>query len=118
MRFAVALIAGITLALGAWLAGLTVFAVLNVSVAGFNTLLGGAYALRVYFLPLIRSLFLLFGVVAGCVLAACFGAPLSVFSRSYALFFYGGHYRALGNLLEPEVPPAVEHTKRLAVPSK
>jgi hypothetical protein len=24
--------------------------------------------------------------------------------RSYALFFYGGHYRALGNLPEPSAP--------------
>jgi hypothetical protein len=24
--------------------------------------------------------------------------------RSYALSFYGGHYKALGNLLEPSTP--------------
>jgi len=27
--------------------------------------------------------------------------------RSYALFFYGGHYKALGNLLEPPTPESV-----------
>jgi hypothetical protein len=35
-----------------------------------------------------------------------FSGPLSVFMRSYALFFYGGHYKALGNLLDPPAPLA------------
>jgi hypothetical protein len=26
--------------------------------------------------------------------------------RSYALFFYGGHYKPLGNLLNPQVSAA------------
>jgi hypothetical protein len=38
---------------------------------------------------------------AGFIIAVSFGGPLGVFMRSYALLFYGGHYKALGNLLEP-----------------
>jgi len=35
------------------------------------------------------------------------GGPLAVFIRSSSLSFYGGHYRALGNLLYPPPPPVV-----------
>jgi hypothetical protein len=38
---------------------------------------------------------------AGLVMAATFGGPLGVFMRSYALVYYGGHYKVLGNLLDP-----------------
>ncbi|MGD0893419.1 MAG: hypothetical protein ABR923_18000 [Terracidiphilus sp.] len=49
-----------------------------------------------------------FGVVAfGLTLLAsiCLGGPLSTGTREYALLFYGGHYRALGDILYPPTPP-------------
>ncbi|MGA2672350.1 MAG: hypothetical protein ABSE99_03900 [Terracidiphilus sp.] len=49
-----------------------------------------------------------FGVVAFglAVLASiCLGGPLSTGVREYALIFYGGRYKALGDLLYPSPPP-------------
>jgi hypothetical protein len=49
-----------------------------------------------------------FGVVAfGFALLAsiCVGGPLSTGTREYALIFYGGRYKALGDILYP--PPAI-----------
>ena len=48
-----------------------------------------------------------FGLVAaGLTLLAsiCLGGPLSTGVREYALVFYGGRYRLLGDLLDPPVP--------------
>lgn len=49
-----------------------------------------------------------FGLVAfGFVLLAsiCVGGPLSTGLREYALIFYGGRYKALGDILYPQPPP-------------
>jgi len=51
-----------------------------------------------------------FGLIAvGLTLLAsiCLGGPLSTGVREYALVFYGGRYRLLGDLLYPPVPAAV-----------
>ena len=45
-----------------------------------------------------------FGVIAfGFALLAsiCIGGPLSTGTREYALIFYGGRYKALGDILYP-----------------
>jgi hypothetical protein len=49
-----------------------------------------------------------FGVVAFvfAVLASiCIGGPVSTAIREYALIFYGGRYKALGDILYPPTPP-------------
>jgi hypothetical protein len=49
-----------------------------------------------------------FGLVAfGFFLLAsiCLGGPLSTGAREYALLFYGGRYRVLGDLLYPGALP-------------
>ena len=49
-----------------------------------------------------------FGVIAfGFALLAsiCLGGPLSTGTREYALVFYGGRYKALGDILYPPTPP-------------
>jgi hypothetical protein len=54
-----------------------------------------------------------FGVLAfGFVLLAsvCLGGPLSTGIREYALIFYGGRYKALGDILYPPLPPAPSET--------
>ena len=108
LRLAMPIVAGLLLGLFAWIVDLAVFGVLDISAAGFNAMLDGASDLRAAVLLGVRTLFLLLGVATGSVLAAVFGGPLGVFMRSYALFFYGGHYRALGNLLAPSVPAPPE----------
>ena len=50
-----------------------------------------------------------FGVLAfGFALLAsiCLGGPLSTGIREYALIFYGGRYKELGDILYPPLPPA------------
>jgi hypothetical protein len=101
LRLGIPIMAGLLLGLLAWNADLAVFAVLDVSAAGFNAMLDGAADLRTAVLIGVRTIFLLLGVATGSILAAVFSGPLGVFMRSYALFFYGGHYKALGNLLAP-----------------
>ncbi|UWZ84616.1 DUF7544 domain-containing protein [Occallatibacter riparius] len=40
-------------------------------------------------------------VAIGLLMAICFGGPVSVAIRNYALVFYGGRYELLGNILAP-----------------
>lgn len=44
----------------------------------------------------------------GLLMAVVFGGPVSIAIRSYALYFYGGRYAALGNILSPPIPVAPE----------
>jgi hypothetical protein len=101
LRLAMPLLAGLVLAFLAWVVGLIVFGILGMSAAGFTAMLDGTNDARAYVLMIVQFLFILLGLGAGLLMAVIFGGPLSVFMRSYALFFYGGHYKALGNLLEP-----------------
>jgi hypothetical protein len=105
LRLGMPLIAGIVLGAAAWLVGWIVFGLLGMSAAGFNSMLDGATGARAYILTAINMLFVLLGLSAGLVLAASFGGPLGVFMRSYALIYYGGHYKALGVLLDPPSSP-------------
>ena len=105
LRMAMPLVAAVALGFVAWLLGLIVFSILGMSAAGFNAMLDGTGDGRAYVLVGVRSLFLLLGLGAGFVIAVSFGGPIGVFMRSYALYFYGGHYKALGNLLEPAATP-------------
>jgi hypothetical protein len=50
-----------------------------------------------------------FGVIAfglALLVGICLGGPVSTGLREYALIFYGGHYRALGDLLYPPAASA------------
>ncbi|HKN21060.1 MAG TPA: hypothetical protein VJX73_06575 [Terracidiphilus sp.] len=51
-----------------------------------------------------------FGVVAfvfAALASICIGGPVSTAIREYALIFYGGRYKALGDILYPPTPPAM-----------
>jgi hypothetical protein len=106
LRLGMPLVAGLVLGFAAWVLGLIVFGILGMSAAGFAAMLDGTNDARAYLLIAAQLLFILLGLGAGSVLAVAFGGPIGVFMRSYALFFYGGHYKALGNLLNPPGAPA------------
>jgi len=112
LRITMLLIAGIILGFFAWVSGLIVFGILGMSAAGFIAMLDGANDVRAYILIAAQAVFILLGLGAGGVIAVSFSGPINVFMRSYALFFYAGHYKALGNLLEPSTPEsaAIERT--------
>ena len=107
LRLGMPLLLAIVLGFLAWALGLLVFGVLGMSASGFADMLDGTSDARAYFLIVSQVVFLLLGLAAGFVLTVTFSGPIGVFMRSYALFFYGGHYRALGNLLEPSTPESV-----------
>ncbi|MGA2046777.1 MAG: hypothetical protein ABSG96_03750 [Terracidiphilus sp.] len=107
LRMTMLVIAGMILGFVAWVLGLIVFGILGMSAAGFIAMLDGANDVREYILMAARVVFMLLGLGAGVVVAAIFSGPINVFIRSYALFYYGGHYKALGNLLEPSTPESV-----------
>jgi hypothetical protein len=49
-----------------------------------------------------------FGVVAfvfALLASICIGGPVSTAIREYALIFYGGRYKTLGDTLYPPTPP-------------
>jgi len=104
LRLFVPLAAGIALAAAAWLLGFIVFGVLELSAAGFNAMLDGTTDARATVLIAVHLLFVVLGMGAGALIAVSFAGPIGVFTRSYALYFYGGHYPALGNLLSPPTP--------------
>jgi hypothetical protein len=104
LRMTMLLIASMVLGFLAWVLGLIVFGMLGMSAAGFNAMLDGTEDVRAYLLIGARLVFIVLGLSAGSVIAASFSGPICVFMRSYALSFYGGHYKALGNLLEPSTP--------------
>ena len=101
LRLGLPLVAGLVLGAVAWVVERAVFGVLGISAAGFSEMLDGAPGWRTYLLTATQTVFALLGLGAGAVIAISFAGPIGVFMRSYALFFYGGHYQALGNLLDP-----------------
>lgn len=101
LRMAMPIIAGVLLGAAAWVVSLAVFGVLGLSADGFNAMFFDVTGWRETVRIVIQCFFVALGVAAGCVIAAALGGPLGVFMRCYALYFYGGHFKPLGNLLEP-----------------
>jgi hypothetical protein len=101
LRLGIPFFAGILLGLLGWLVGFVVFGLLGMSAAGFNAMLDNLAGPDTWLRVPLGLLFVLLGLGAGSVIAVTLSGPLGVFMRSYALCFYGGHYKALGNLLEP-----------------
>ena len=94
-----------------------VFGVLGMSAAGFNAMLEDAAGWAAYLRMALQLLFILLGLGMGSVLAISLGGPLAIYIRSYALLYYGGHYKPLGDILfPPSAPPplASERTSQVA----
>jgi hypothetical protein len=103
VRLAMPVIAGLLAATMAWMVGLGAFGLLDMAQAGLLAMLSARAGASPTALAAVRALFFLPGLGLGWVIAAAVGGPLSVFLRSYSLFFYGSHFKALGNLLEPDL---------------
>jgi hypothetical protein len=50
---------------------------------------------------------LLLGTAAGAAGAGVVDGPTALFLRAHAMYFYGSRYKALGDLLEPQVAEIV-----------
>jgi hypothetical protein len=72
---------------------------------GLNAWLGAATGFGAVLLILIKIVLGTVAFAVGVVLAISIFGPFSTWVRNYALFFYGGRYQALGDLLSPPPPP-------------
>ncbi len=85
---------------------LLVFGTLGLSAAGLGALIAGASGANKLILILVEAIIVLAVIAIAICLALCVGGPIGVGVRNYALLFYGGRYKALGDLLSPPPPPA------------
>jgi len=79
-----------------------IFGSLGVFIAMLHASPAGATPIGIFF-EAIAGLII---VAIGLLLAICFGGPVSIAVRNYALVFYGARYQALGDALYPPLPPA------------
>lgn len=105
LRLLLPLIAGAILAGVAATTLFIVFSVLGMSATGFNSMLEDATGFGAYIRIAINLFFVGLGISIGAVVAVSLGGPVATWIRNYALLFYGGHYSALGNLLDSPVQP-------------
>ncbi len=76
-------------------------------VAGLFGALTHATGLSQLLMLLLIALVALIGAAVAVVLGLCIGGSIGIATRNYALLFYGGRYKALGDLLDPPPAPAI-----------
>jgi len=108
LRVLFAIVAGPVL----WVIGFVilwpVFWILGASAAGYNALLEDAAGWSEVFRISLNVVMLLLGAAVGAAAAGVIGGPLAVFLRAHAMYFYGRRYKALGDLLEPQLAEVEE----------
>ncbi len=85
---------------------LILFGIPGMMIAGLHAALADATGPVLFFGRFAEFLIGFFMFALGLLLAVGIGGPLCIAMRNYALLFYGGHYRPLGDLLYPPAPPA------------
>jgi len=91
---------------------LIVFGILAAIFAGSHLLLADAGSARI----VVEVLVGMAALAVGLFLAICFGGPLSLWVRNYALLFYGGRYPMLGDVLFPPPPPPLFDASAMPAP--
>jgi hypothetical protein len=61
-----------------------------------------------------QILFTVLGVAVGLIVEFGLGGPVATWVRSYALLYYGGRYKVLGEQLSHPPAPAIEGTAEIA----
>ena len=105
LRLILPIVAGIALFLVLAIPLVIVFGGLGLAAAGFNALLANATGLVAVVYIAIEVLFGIVGVCVALFLGITLGGPIATWIRNYALLFYGGRYKPLGDILFPP-PPA------------
>ena len=80
------------------------FGIPGVMMAGLAAVLVHATGAAWLLAMLVEIALGLFIFALGLLIAICFGGPLSIAVRNYALLFYGGRYQVLGDQLSPPPP--------------
>ena len=106
LRLLLPFLATVVLVIAGLIVQWMVFGVLGMSAAGFNAMLEDATGWGAGVGILLQILFMLLGIGLGAVLAISLGGPLAVFTRSYALHYYAGHYKPLADRLNPPPTPS------------
>jgi hypothetical protein len=83
-----------------------VFGVFGVMMHEVSIALAGASASALLVRTFIEGVFYLFLFALFLLVVICFGGPLAIAVRNFALVFYGGRYQVLGDILYPPPPPA------------
>jgi hypothetical protein len=108
LRLILPALAGIAVFLLLAIPALMIFGSLALSAAGIHALLAAETGLA----AVIRIAFeALFGIIGACIalfLGITLGGPIATWIRNYALLFYGGRYKPLGDILSPPQPAAPE----------
>lgn len=84
---------------------LMILGIVAMSAYGFNSVLEDATGVLAFLRVGLDVLFAIVGVGLVLVVAFSLGGPVAAWLRNYALLFYGGRYRVLGDILYPPPPP-------------
>lgn len=76
-----------------------------VPIAGLTGLMAGATGISKLLFILLISVVALLAIAITIFLGLCITGPIGIAVRNYALLFYGGRYKVLGDLLSPPPPP-------------
>lgn len=108
LRALLPLVTGVALVLAALPLVLIVFGLLSMSAQGFQAMLEDATGAGAWFRVGSQVLFALMALGLGLLISFTLGGPLAIWMRYYAICFYGGRYKALGDILSPQSPAAQE----------
>jgi hypothetical protein len=91
-----------------------IFGTLTMSANGFLEMIDDPTPLGMVFHTVFQILFTVLGVAVGLIVEFGLGGPVATWVRSYALLYYGGRYKVLGEQLSHPPAPAIEGTAEIA----
>jgi len=104
LRLVLPLIASVCLVIVMAIPGLAIVGVIAALEYGLHSAFADATGGAAVAGIMLQAFFGLFAVGLTLLASICLGGPLSTSVREFALVFYGGRYRLLGDLLYPPVP--------------
>jgi hypothetical protein len=105
LRLVLVIVAEIAVLLIAAIPMLIILGIFAMSAYGFNSVLEDAIGALAFLRVGLDVLLAIVGVGLVLVVAFTLGGPVATWLRNYALLFYGGRYRVLGDILYPPPPP-------------
>jgi len=107
LRVVLTIAGGIAALLALLIPGLVVALVVVAIFVGLNAALANASSAVHTVLLATEIVLAVVGAALGITAGICLGGSVATWKRQYALLFYGGRYRVLGDLLSPPSPPAL-----------
>jgi len=104
LRILLPFAAGVAALIAMLIPGIILVVLFAIPAAGLAALTAAAAGLARVLLMVVIAAIVLIGIAALFVLIVSVSGPIGIWSRNFALLFYGGRYQVLGNLIDP--PPA------------